>query len=58
MSEEVAAVSYDYTWALVMLASLGVCALLVGLYLRIVDGKKNLGLEKPFNEDAAAAAAE
>ena len=56
MSEEVAAVSYDYTWALVMLASLGVCALLVGLYLRIVDGKKNLGLEKPFNEDAAAAA--
>ncbi len=58
MSEEVAAVSYDYTWALVMLASLGVCALLVGLYLRIVDGKKNLGLEKPFNEDVAAAAAE
>ena len=58
MSEEVAAVSYDYTWALVMLASLGVCALFVGLYLRIVDGKKNLGLEKPFNEDAAAAAAE
>ena len=58
ISEEVAAVSYDYTWALVMLASLGVCALLVGLYLRIVDGKKNLGLEKPFNEDAAAAAAE
>ena len=52
MSEDVAAVSYDYKWALVMLATLGVCALLVGLYLRVVDGKKHLGLEKPFNEDA------
>ncbi|MBQ5434941.1 MAG: MFS transporter, partial [Bacteroidales bacterium] len=47
MSEEVAAVSYDYTWALVMLACLGVAALLIGLYLKVVDKKKHLGLEEP-----------
>ncbi len=47
MSEEVASVSYNYTWALVMLASLGVAALLIGLYLKIVDKKKHLGLELP-----------
>lgn len=47
MTEEVASVSYDYTWALVMLACLGVAALLIGLYLKIVDRKKHLGLELP-----------
>lgn len=47
MSEEVASVSYNYTWALVMLACLGVAALLIGLYLKIVDKKKHLGLELP-----------
>ena len=47
MTEEVASVSYNYTWALVMLASLGVAALLIGLYLKIVDKKKHLGLELP-----------
>ena len=35
------------TWALVMLACLGVAALLIGLYLKVVDKKKNLGLEQP-----------
>ena len=47
MTEEVASVSYNYTWALVMLAGLGVAALLIGLYLKIVDKKKHLGLELP-----------
>lgn len=47
MSEEVAAVSYDYTWPLVMLACLGVAALLIGLWLKIIDRKQNLGLELP-----------
>ncbi len=37
----------NYTWALVMLACLGVAALLIGLYLKVVDKKKNLGLEQP-----------
>lgn len=47
MSQEVASVSYNYTWALIMLASLGVAAFLIGLYLKIVDKKKHLGLELP-----------
>ena len=37
----------NYTWALVMLACLGVAALLIGLYLKVVDKKKHLGLEEP-----------
>ena len=37
----------NYTWALVMLACLGVAAMLIGLYLKVVDGKKHLGLEEP-----------
>ena len=55
MSPEVAAVSYNYTWALVMLASLGVAAFLIGLYLKIVDKKKHLGLELPNIEQPEAA---
>lgn len=47
MTEEVASVSYNYTWALVMLACLGVAALIIGIYLKIVDKKKHLGLELP-----------
>ncbi len=47
MTEEVAAVSYDYVWPLVMLALLGVAALLLGLYLKVIDRKKHLGLEAP-----------
>ena len=37
----------NYTWPLVMLACLGVAALLIGLYLKVVDKKKHLGLEEP-----------
>lgn len=51
MTQEVASVSYNYTWALVMLASLGVAALLIGLYLKVVDKKKHLGLELPNVQD-------
>jgi len=42
-----AAVLYDYTWPLVMLACLGVAALIIGIILKAVDKKKNLGLELP-----------
>ena len=42
-----AATELDYTWALVMLAALGVAAGLIALYLRVVDKKKHLGLEEP-----------
>ena len=44
---ETAAVSYDYTWPLVMLACLGVAALILGIVLKAVDKKQNLGLEEP-----------
>jgi len=47
MTEEVASVSYNYTWALVMLACLGVAALLIGLWLKVIDRKNHLGLEEP-----------
>ena len=47
MTREVAAVSYDYTWPLVMLACLGVAALIIGIILKAVDKKKHLGLEEP-----------
>ena len=43
----IAATQYDYTWPLVMLACLGVAALLIGIYLKAVDKKKHLGLEEP-----------
>ncbi len=46
ISEQVA-VSYDYTWPLVMLACLGVAAGLIAIYLKVVDKKKHLGLEEP-----------
>jgi len=45
--EGVAAHDLNYTWALVMLAALGVAALLIGIYLKAVDKKKHLGLEEP-----------
>lgn len=47
MSVEQAAVSYDYTWPLVMLACLGGAALILGFVLKAVDRKKKLGLELP-----------
>jgi MFS family permease len=42
-----AAHELDYTWALVMLAALGIAALLISVYLRVVDKKKGYGLELP-----------
>lgn len=47
MDAEKAAVSYNYTWPLVMLACLGVAALILGLVLKVIDRKKGLGLEEP-----------
>ena len=38
---------FDYTWPLVMLACLGVAALILGLVLKVVDRKRGLGLEEP-----------
>ena len=38
---------FDYTAPLVMLASLGVAALILGLVLKVVDKKRGLGLEEP-----------
>ncbi|MBO4587808.1 MAG: MFS transporter [Bacteroidales bacterium] len=49
--EGTAAHELDYTWALVMLACLGVAALLIGIYLKAVDKKKGLGLEEPNIKD-------
>ena len=40
-------VPYDYKWALVMLACLGIAALVLGVVLKGVDKKKGLGLEEP-----------
>ena len=37
----------DYTVPLVMLAGLGVAALILGFILKIVDKKKGIGLEEP-----------
>ncbi|MCF0199435.1 MAG: MFS transporter [Bacteroidaceae bacterium] len=37
----------NYTWALVMLAGLGVAALVIGLYLKVADRKHHYGLEEP-----------
>lgn len=42
-----AAVSYDYTAPLVMLACLGVAALILGFVLKVVDKKKGYRLEEP-----------
>ncbi len=47
VTPEQAAISYDYTAPLVMLASLGVAALILGFVLKAVDKKKGLGLEEP-----------
>ena len=40
-------VALNYTWPLVMLACLGVAALVIGIILKRVDAKKHLGLEEP-----------
>ena len=51
ITPEQAAVSYDYTAPLVMLACLGVVALILGFVLKAVDKKKGLGLEEPNIKD-------
>ena len=45
--EGTAAHELDYTWALVMLAALGIAALLISVYLKSVDKSKGYGLEEP-----------
>ena len=40
-------VALNYTWPLVMLACLGVAALIIGIILKRVDAKRHLGLEEP-----------
>ena len=47
ITSQVASVSYDYRNALIMLASLGVLALILGVLLKAVDKKRHLGLEEP-----------
>jgi len=46
-AEGTAAHELDYTWALIMLAALGIAALLISIYLKAVDKKKGYGLEQP-----------
>ena len=47
ITAEEAAVSYDYTAPLVMLACLGAAALVLGFVLKFIDKKKGYGLELP-----------
>jgi len=47
ISSQEASVMYDYTNPLIMLACLGVAALIIGFILKIVDRKKGIGLELP-----------
>ena len=47
ITAEEAAVSYDYTAPLIMLACLGVAALILGFVLKAVDKKKGYSLELP-----------
>ncbi|MCM1369797.1 MAG: MFS transporter [Candidatus Amulumruptor caecigallinarius] len=47
LTPEQAATSYNYMWPLVMLACLGVAALILGLVLKSLDKKRHLGLELP-----------
>lgn len=47
MTPDVAAISYNYTNPLLMLALLGVAALFLGFVLKVVDKKKGYGLELP-----------
>ena len=49
--EGAAAHELNYTWALVMLAALGIAALLISIYLKAVDKKKGYGLEEPNIKD-------
>jgi len=40
-------IPYDYTIPLVIFATFGVLALIIALYLKVMDSKKHLGLEEP-----------
>ena len=40
-------IPYDYTMPLILFASFGVLALIIALYLKVMDSKKHLGLEEP-----------
>lgn len=53
MSPDVAAISYDYTNPLLMLALLGVAALILGFVLKFIDKKKGYGLELPNIQEKA-----
>ena len=47
ITAEAAATQYNYTAPLLMLACLGIAALVLGIILKRVDKKKGLGLELP-----------
>lgn len=47
ITPEQAATAYNYTAPLIMLACLGVAALILGFILKVVDKKKGYGLEEP-----------
>jgi len=47
ITPQVAAISYDYTYPLLMLALLGVAALVLGFILKATDKKYGYGLELP-----------
>lgn len=47
LSPEAAATQYNYTTPLLMLACLGIAALILGIILKRVDKKRGLGLELP-----------
>ena len=47
--------AFNYTAPLVMLAGLGVAALVLGFVLKAVDRKKGLGLELPNIKEAEKA---
>ena len=40
-------IPYNYTVPLIIFACFGVAALLIALYLKVLDGKRHLGLEEP-----------
>ena len=40
-------IPYDYTIPLIIFAGFGVMALLIAIYLKVLDKKRNLGLELP-----------
>lgn len=47
LSPEMAATQYNYTAPLIMLACLGIAALVLGVILKRIDQRKGLGLELP-----------